>query len=42
MFIKKGMANPAYLQPGDMMTASICTDDGAIDLGEQANRVRAA
>jgi 2-keto-4-pentenoate hydratase/2-oxohepta-3-ene-1,7-dioic acid hydratase in catechol pathway len=42
VFIKKGMTNPAYLQPGDKMSASIRTDDGAIDLGEQTNRVRAA
>ena len=42
MFIDKGMANPAYLQPGDTMNAAIRTDDGAIDLGEQTNRVRAA
>jgi 2-keto-4-pentenoate hydratase/2-oxohepta-3-ene-1,7-dioic acid hydratase in catechol pathway len=42
LFIDKGMANPAYLQPGDTMKASIRTDDGAIDLGEQANRIRAA
>jgi 2,4-diketo-3-deoxy-L-fuconate hydrolase len=38
-FIKKGMGNPAYLQPGDVMTASIRTDDGTIDLGEQRNKV---
>jgi 2-keto-4-pentenoate hydratase/2-oxohepta-3-ene-1,7-dioic acid hydratase in catechol pathway len=42
VFIKKGMANPAYLQPGDRMSASIRTDDGAIDLGEQTNKIRAA
>lgn len=42
MFIKKGMSNPAYLQPEDVMTASIRTDDGAIDLGEQRNRIVAA
>jgi 2-keto-4-pentenoate hydratase/2-oxohepta-3-ene-1,7-dioic acid hydratase in catechol pathway len=42
MFIKKGLANPAYLQPGDRMSASIRTDDGAIDLGEQTNKIRAA
>ncbi|MFZ6780451.1 fumarylacetoacetate hydrolase family protein [Undibacterium sp. Ji83W] len=39
MFIKKGTSNPAYLKPGDLMTASIRTDDGAIDLGEQRNRI---
>jgi len=35
LFIKKGMANPAYLQPGDRLSLTIRTDDGAIDLGEQ-------
>jgi len=42
MFIQKGKSNPAYLQPGDMMTASIATDDGEINLGEQHNRIVAA
>ena len=42
LFIKKGMANPAYLKPGDLIRASIATEDGAIDLGEQRNRVVAA
>ena len=32
---RKGRANPAYLRPGDRISASIRTDDGAIDLGEQ-------
>jgi 2-keto-4-pentenoate hydratase/2-oxohepta-3-ene-1,7-dioic acid hydratase in catechol pathway len=36
LFVRKGAANPAYLQPGDRIQASIRTDDGAIDLGEQA------
>jgi 2,4-diketo-3-deoxy-L-fuconate hydrolase len=35
LFIGKGLANPAYLQPGDRLKLSIRTDDGAIDLGEQ-------
>ena len=35
MFIGKGRKNPAYLRPGDRISASIRTDDGAIDLGEQ-------
>jgi 2-keto-4-pentenoate hydratase/2-oxohepta-3-ene-1,7-dioic acid hydratase in catechol pathway len=39
MFVNKGMSNPSYLQPGDMMTASIRTDDGEINLGEQRNRI---
>jgi 2-keto-4-pentenoate hydratase/2-oxohepta-3-ene-1,7-dioic acid hydratase in catechol pathway len=42
LFIKKGMANPAYLQPGDLIEASIRTADGRIDLGEQRNRIVAA
>jgi 2-keto-4-pentenoate hydratase/2-oxohepta-3-ene-1,7-dioic acid hydratase in catechol pathway len=42
LFINKGLNNPAYLQPGDRITASIRTDDGALDLGEQRNRVVAA
>ena len=42
LFIRKGLANPLYLKPGDRMTASIRTDDGALDLGEQRNRVVAA
>lgn len=35
LFIRKGVANPAYLRPGDRLSLSIRTDDGAIDLGEQ-------
>jgi 2,4-diketo-3-deoxy-L-fuconate hydrolase len=35
LFIQKGRKNPAYLRPGDRISASIRTDDGAIDLGEQ-------
>lgn len=42
LFIKKGMANPAYLQPGDLIEATIRTEDGRIDLGEQRNRIVAA
>ena len=42
LFIKKGLANPLYLKPGDRMTASIRTDDGALDLGEQRNLIVAA
>jgi 2-keto-4-pentenoate hydratase/2-oxohepta-3-ene-1,7-dioic acid hydratase in catechol pathway len=42
LFIKKGLANPAYLQPGDLIEAAIRTDDGKIDLGEQRNRIVAA
>ncbi len=35
LFIKKSRANPAYLRPGDRLSLTIRTDDGAIDLGEQ-------
>lgn len=35
LFIRKGVTNPAYLRPGDRLSLSIRTDDGAIDLGEQ-------
>jgi 2-keto-4-pentenoate hydratase/2-oxohepta-3-ene-1,7-dioic acid hydratase in catechol pathway len=39
MFIAKGQRNPAYLRPGDRITASIRTDDGSIDLGEQTTLI---
>ena len=39
LFIKKGRSNPLYLRRGDVVSASIRTDDGALDLGEQRNRV---
>ena len=39
LFIQKGLANPAYLQHNDVITASIRSDDGTLDLGEQRNRV---
>jgi 2-keto-4-pentenoate hydratase/2-oxohepta-3-ene-1,7-dioic acid hydratase in catechol pathway len=35
LFIRKGLANPAYLRPGDRLSLTVRTDDGAIDLGEQ-------
>ncbi len=41
MFVRKGGANPAYLRPGDRISASIRTDDGAIDLGEQTTSITA-
>lgn len=41
MFIRKGLRNPAYLRPGDRITASIRTDDGAINLGEQHTLITA-
>lgn len=39
IFIRKGLANPAFLQPGDRITASIRTDDGLIDLGQQSTLI---
>lgn len=42
MFIAKGKKNPAYLQPGDRIHASIRSDDGAIDLGAQTTRIVSA
>lgn len=39
LFTRKGATNPAYLQPGDRIHASIRTDDGAIDLGEQTTAI---
>lgn len=34
-FLKREASNPKYLQHGDIMEASIATNDGAIDLGTQ-------
>lgn len=39
LFIKKNAANPAYLRPGDQISATIRTDDGALDLGEQTTKI---
>jgi 2,4-didehydro-3-deoxy-L-rhamnonate hydrolase len=39
LFVKGGLRNPLYLQPNDVMTLSIRTDDGALDLGQQRNVV---
>lgn len=41
LFTKMAQKNPAYLKPGDRIQASIRTDDGAIDLGEQTTRISA-
>jgi len=41
-FIAKGRGNPRYLQPGDRISATIRTDDGSIDLGEQTTSIVAA
>jgi 2-keto-4-pentenoate hydratase/2-oxohepta-3-ene-1,7-dioic acid hydratase in catechol pathway len=38
-FFARQAKNPDYLQHGDVVTASIATDDGAIDLGLQRNPV---
>jgi hypothetical protein len=34
--------NPAYLKAGDQITASIASEDGALDLGSQRTMVRDA
>lgn len=38
-FIAKATKNPLYLQPNDVMTLSIRTDDGRLDLGRQRTKV---
>ncbi|WP_063065809.1 fumarylacetoacetate hydrolase family protein [Nocardia violaceofusca] len=40
LFIRTQSRNRAYLAPGDVVTASIRTDDGVLDLGTQRNTVR--
>ncbi|MBB1635634.1 fumarylacetoacetate hydrolase family protein [Cupriavidus sp. UME77] len=42
MFVRRGMTDPAYLRPGDSIRASIRTDDGTIDLGEQTTVIAPA
>ena len=39
-FFKRQAANPKYLSDGDIVEATVGTDDGAIDLGAQRMRVR--
>jgi 2-keto-4-pentenoate hydratase/2-oxohepta-3-ene-1,7-dioic acid hydratase in catechol pathway len=39
-FFKRQAGNPKYLHDGDVVEASVATDDGAIDLGTQRNTVR--
>jgi 2-keto-4-pentenoate hydratase/2-oxohepta-3-ene-1,7-dioic acid hydratase in catechol pathway len=39
-FLKGQLARPAYLRDGQVMTAAIRTQDGAIDLGEQRNLIQ--
>ncbi|WP_447644080.1 fumarylacetoacetate hydrolase family protein [Nocardioides zeae] len=40
IFFGKQAKNPRYLQDGDLVEATIATDDGAIDLGAQRTTVR--
>jgi 2-keto-4-pentenoate hydratase/2-oxohepta-3-ene-1,7-dioic acid hydratase in catechol pathway len=40
LFFKAQAKNPKYLQDGALIRATIATDDGAIDLGEQRTTVR--
>jgi 2-keto-4-pentenoate hydratase/2-oxohepta-3-ene-1,7-dioic acid hydratase in catechol pathway len=42
VFFSGQARNPKYLQHGDIVEASVTTDDGAIDLGTQRNPVRFA
>jgi 2-keto-4-pentenoate hydratase/2-oxohepta-3-ene-1,7-dioic acid hydratase in catechol pathway len=42
MFFKGQAGNQKYLQHGDIVEASVATDDGAIDLGTQRTSVRFA
>jgi 2,4-didehydro-3-deoxy-L-rhamnonate hydrolase len=42
LFIAKGRSNSRYLRPGDRISATIRTDDGAIDLGEQTTAIATA
>lgn len=38
-FVARAESNPHYLQHGDVVTATIATDDGALDLGRQRTPV---
>lgn len=38
-FFRSQASNPKYLHDGDLVEASVATDDGAIDLGTQRTRV---
>ena len=42
LFVAKNRRNSAYLRPGDRISATIRTDDGAIDLGEQTTLIAAS
>jgi 2-keto-4-pentenoate hydratase/2-oxohepta-3-ene-1,7-dioic acid hydratase in catechol pathway len=39
LFFRRQAGNPRYLHDGDLITATIATADGALDLGTQRNRV---
>jgi 2-keto-4-pentenoate hydratase/2-oxohepta-3-ene-1,7-dioic acid hydratase in catechol pathway len=41
-FFKSQAGNPKYLRDGDIVEASVATDDGAIDLGTQRTAIRFA
>ena len=41
-FFKRQAANPKYLKDGDLVEASVATDDGVLDLGSQCTVVRYA
>ena len=41
-FFKRQASNPKYLRDGDIVEASVATEDGAIDLGTQRFTVRYA
>jgi hypothetical protein len=38
VFFSRQERNPAYFKAGDVVTASIATEDGALDLGTQPHR----
>lgn len=42
LFVSKGLKEPNYLQPNDVMELRIRTDDGRLDLGVQRNKVVSA
>lgn len=42
LFFKQQAGNPQYLEHGDVVEATVATDDGAIDLGAQRTVVRDA
>jgi hypothetical protein len=40
VFFSRQERNSAYLKAGDVITASIATEDGALDLGTQRVAIR--